>query len=242
VGRRVSDASGKPQAVADWVAAHAGRPPIVTMLFGSVARGDEGRQSDLDVLIVVGDDDQARTIRSHFADAASSAIRPLVLSRRAMVEEVALRPSFVSHLLDEGDILQLSAEWIPLRQELAEAASDPDLLDREVKRRARAVESFASAERFSNSPITALSHVYSIASSLIIARLLQSGVREYSWQRAFDRYSELHPELRSEVEALKALRPFYEFARARPGARRPDRVVDTEELRNLVRSVELVAG
>lgn len=212
------------------------------MLFGSVARGDQDRQSDLDVLTVVADDDQARRVRSHFADAVSSAVAPLVLSRRAMVEEVALRPSFVSHLLDEGDVVQQSAEWIPLRHDLAEAASDPDLLDREVKRRARAIESFVSAERFSNSPITALSHVYAIARSLVIARLLQSGVREYSWQRAFDRYSELHPELRSEVEELKALRPFYEFARARPGAPRPDRVVDPEELRNIVRSVELVAG
>ncbi|MCA1707200.1 MAG: nucleotidyltransferase domain-containing protein [Actinobacteria bacterium] len=237
----MSDPAGMPQAVGDSVAALAGRPPIVTMLFGSVARGDQDRQSDLDVLIVVGDDDQARGVRSHFADAAFSAVHPLVLSRRAMVEEVALRPSFVSHLLDEGNIVQQTVEWISLRHELAEAASDPDLLNREVKRRARAIESFASPERFLNSPITALSHMYAIARSLVIARLLQSGVREYSWQRAFDRYSELHPELRTEVEALKALRPFYEFARARPGARRPDRVVDPEELRYLVRSVELIA-
>jgi hypothetical protein len=215
--------------------------PIVTMIFGSVGRGDDDRQSDLDVLVVVGDDDEARTLRSHVADGSFN-VRPLVLSRRAMVDEVALRPSFVSHLLDEGRVVQQSPGWIPLREELALAASDRELLSREIKRRARAIESFASPERFSNSPVTALSHVYAIARSLVIARLLQSGVHEYSWQRAFDRYSELHPELRSEIDALKALRPYYEFARARPGSSRPDRSVGTDELRELVRSVELVAG
>jgi len=31
------------------------------------------------------------------------------------------------------------------------------------------------------------------------------GVHEYSWRRAFDRYAELRPELRADLDALKEL-------------------------------------
>lgn len=209
------------------------------LVFGSVARGDDSAQSDLDLLIVVPGDEQVRSLRR---DAATKELaRALVLSRRAMLDEVALRPSFVAHLLDEGVVVRAGAGWGELREALVRAATNPRLLDDEVRRRARAVEPFADAERFVNSPVTALSHLYGIARSLVIARLLQAGIREYRWQRAFDRYAELRPELGDDIHALKELRPYYDVARARPGARLPDRRIDARDLEGLVRAVEHVA-
>lgn len=76
----------------------------------------------------------------------------------------------------------------------------------------------------------------------MIARLLQHGVREYSWQRAFDCYADLQPELRDEILGLRDLRPYYEYSRAQRGARLPKRSVDREEMRRYVVSIRQLAG
>jgi len=214
---------------------------VAVLVFGSVARGDQDSQSDLDVLVVVDDGEARRELFQALAADPSLALSPLVLTAKSLKCEVADRPSFIAHLLDEGVAFYETASWITIRKSLSKSALDVDALGREVRSRVRHLEPLSTPERFRNSPVTALSHLYGIARSLIIARLLQVGIHEYSWQRAFDRYAEVRPELRDDLEALKGLRPYYEYARARIGANAPDRVVGIDEVRQLVHSVQQLA-
>jgi hypothetical protein len=96
-------------------------------------------------------------------------------------------------------------------------------------------------EHFRNSPVTAMSQIYGVARSLVIARLLERGVHEFSWRRAFDRYAELRPEMRGDLDALKRLRPYYEYARGRPHATLPTRDIGVPELRSLLDSAARLA-
>jgi hypothetical protein len=125
------------------------------------------------------------------------------------------RPSFVAHLLDEGVTLKALPEWEGLRDDLARTVSDPDLLLGEISSYIHSLAQLECSGIFSTSPITALSHLYTIARSLVFARLLQQGVHEYRWQAAFDIYGSLYPCSRQVTQNLKALRPYYEYARGR---------------------------
>ena len=212
---------------------------VAVIVFGSVARGDQDAQSDLDVLVVV-DDDEARASLLAASDGGDSA-SPLVVTRRALLGGLSLRPSFVAHLLDEGVTVHETPAWADVRAALVPSAADGEALAREVRRRAKELEPLSRAERFANSPVTVMAHLYGVARALVIARLLQAGVHEYSWRHAFDRYAELRPDLRSDIEALAALRPYYECARGRPGT--PTlQAVDTEDVRRLVGSAERLAA
>jgi predicted nucleotidyltransferase len=180
---------------------------IAVLLFGSMARGDQDSQSDVDVLVVVDDNKRRSDVLSVFrARPSNDSHVPLVLTVQALREEAREHPSFVAHLLDEGTLLLRRPAWDNLRQSLASCAFDSAALAREVRHRARHLEPLLRSERFRNSPVTALSHLYGIARSLVIIRLLENGIHEYSWQRAFDRYAEIRPELRSTLDEIKQLR------------------------------------
>lgn len=209
---------------------------VSVVVFGSAAREDTTSQSDLDVLVVVDEDP-----RAVLAGTAGSMFAPLVFTPTALLHEASVRPSFVSHLIDEGRLIYQRADWRGLQARLAVKASDRGALHREVQRRVRHLHPLQPVERFRNSPITAMSQIYRVARSLVIARLLEQGVHEYSWRRAFDLYADIRPDLRRDIEALKALRPYYEYSRARPGATLPSRSVDLGELQELVDSAERLA-
>jgi len=220
---------------------------VTVVVFGSVARGDADQQSDLDVLVVLTDDESRRELRRRLrerrADVTPLPVSLALFTPLRLIQEAADRPSFISHLLDEGVSIYDAPTWASLRAALVEKAADREALGREVRNRARHLEPLSGAERFSNrSPVTVLSHLYGISRSLVIARLLQAGIHEYGWRRAFDRYAEVRPDLRSQLEALKGLRPYYEYAHGRAGAVAPDRVVDAEEVRQLLDAAEQLAG
>jgi predicted nucleotidyltransferase len=205
---------------------------VAVLVFGSVARGDDDAHSDIDVLVVAGDEElPAEVGHAHLA------VSPLLLSTAGLVTEAAERPSFVAHLLDEAVVIYEDRRWAALRQVLAEAVLDPDALARELRDRSEQLAPLSRPERFRTAPITARSHLFGLARSLVILRLLQAGVHEYSWQRAFDRYADLRPDLRVDLEALKALRGHYEYARARPGAEPPDPDPGDGDIAELVAAV-----
>lgn len=214
---------------------------VTVVLFGSMARGDSDMQSDLDVLVVVADREARAAVLSSLRAQFDGAHWPLVLTVASLHREAVEHPSFVAHLLDEGILLRSKSAWDALRSSLSHRAFDSDALAREVRSRAKDVEPLLRSERFQNSPITALSHLYGIARSLVIARLLQEGIHEYSWERAFDRYAQVRPELSPDLLALKDLRPYYEYARARTEADLPRGTVATKEIKALAGAVAHLA-
>jgi len=215
---------------------------LSVIVFGSVARGEANERSDLDVLIVVEDNETRAAVLRSIREGPLREMSPLVLTRDALMRGLPVRPSFVAHLLDEGVSVYETPAWRDIEANLAAAVDDVDALAAEVERRTKELEPLAHPERFATSPVTAMSHLYGVARALITARLLQLGIHEYSWQRVFDRYAEIHPELISDLDAVKALRPYYECARGRPGAEVPTRAVAPEDLRKLVASVERLAA
>lgn len=214
---------------------------VAVLVFGSVARGDDNEASDVDVMVVAVDREAADAVDRAVRADRSRRVIPTVRTVSSLLDEARDRPSFIAHLVDEAVVVRASPSWPAVRDQLARAGADPEALGREVQGRLRHLDSFARPERFRLSPVTALSHLWAIARSVVIARLLQRGVHEYSWRRAFDRYADLRPELRGDLDALKQLRPYYECARARPGARLPEAPVDTDAVRRLVGSIEQIA-
>lgn len=217
------------------------RDVVAAVVFGSTARGDNDERSDLDILIVVTEPDAERVMLDAIVRGPSPVISPVVFTVDGLLHEAAMRPSFIAHILDEGLTVMSASQWDRLLPKLRRAAADRDALAREVRRRVRAVETYRDPERFESSPVTVLSHLYAIARSVVIARLLQQGVHEYNWHRIFDTYADLEPQYRSEIEALKNLRPYYDYARSRRGARMPEGAVPND-VRELVASIRQLAG
>ncbi|MDQ6945832.1 MAG: nucleotidyltransferase domain-containing protein [Actinomycetota bacterium] len=231
-----------PPSVADlsWLEDLPVADVVTVLLFGSIARGDDDERSDLDVMVVVEDRGAAAALDQAICSDRDQLVVPSVRTVASLLNEVKERPSFIAHLVDEGRILRQSPAWPPLRARLAEASTDHDALAAEVRYRLQHLEPFSRLERFRLSPVTVLSHLWAIARSVVIAQLLQQGVHEYSWRRAFDRYAELRPDLRGELEALKQLRPYYERARGRTGNGLPEVQIGTDDVRRLVEAVEQI--
>lgn len=214
---------------------------LALLVFGSVARGDQGHGSDLDLLVVVDGEPARRSVQEaiRLHDARMS---PLVLTPDGLEREVCVHPSFVAHLLDEGVLVAGGSAWDGLSKAMELASVDAEALAEEARSRGRDLAPLRIVGRFENSPVTLLSHLYSVSRSLVIIRLLQSGVREYGWQRVFDRYGEVRPDLCADLSSLKALRPYYDYARARPEATLPTRRVSPDELDRLVHSALLLTA
>src|SRR2546429_659615 len=76
-------------------------PPVVMVLFGSMARGDQTATSDVDLLLLMGDEQSARALRKKLRSTKLE-VHPLVLTINALLKSDKVYPSFIAHLLDEG--------------------------------------------------------------------------------------------------------------------------------------------
>jgi Nucleotidyltransferase domain len=215
---------------------------LAVIIFGSVARDEADVQSDFDVLVVVEDHSVRTSILRTLGGRGVDAVCPLIITRNDLERGFSTRPSFVAHLLDEGLSVYETWGWQEIEISLQASASSVEALDAEVRQRTKELAPFAHPERFTSSPVTAMSYLYGVARALVIARLLQIGIHEYSWRRVFDLYADIRPELATELEILKGLRPYFERARARPGALLPKAPVTLEDLRQVVASIERLAA
>jgi hypothetical protein len=213
---------------------------IAVVIFGSMARGDPDERSDVDVLVVAPDEGRRRNVREACEAHSAGSINALVMTEESLVAESAAYPSFVAHLLDEGRVLSASSRWPLLFADLSNAASDKQAIEAEVIRRARSLGPFSNAQYFLDSPITVFAHLYAIARSLVIARLLAHEIHEYRWRHAFDAYAQVRPDLRVDLEAVKRLRPYYEYVQARTDVE-PNGNIDSARVRALVTSVAHLA-
>lgn len=215
---------------------------IAVVVFGSVARNTATHSSDLDTLVVVeSKEDRARALEA-LRELPDKAHLPMVFTSDVIRDQTRARPSFILHLLDEGVDLYSTAEWAALRSDLGHAASQPDALEQELRNRSRALGLFRESERYSSSPITALSHLYALGRSVVIVKLLQRGIHEFDWHELFDSYAKVRPDLVDELNAVQDLRPFYEFARDRSATRPMIDGRGDEVVRRMARAVEQIAA
>ena len=149
---------------------HVGGAGVLSVIvFGSVARGEADERSDLDVLIVVEDNETRAALLQSISEGPLREMSPLVLTRDALMRGLPVRPSFVAHLLDEGVSVYETPAWRDIEAGLATAVTDVDALAAEVQRRTLELGPLAHPERFSTSPVTAMSHLYGVARALVTA-------------------------------------------------------------------------
>ncbi len=186
--------------------------------FGSAARGESRAGSDLDLLVVRTESASPSQIRQAISDLLQdSDVHASVIVRTAdrLAEECRARPSFAAHLIDEAVVIYENGEWEGLARLLRQVSIDKVSLEREVRERASDLDVFAPIERFNGRYVAYGANLYAIGRSVVIARLLESGVHEYNWRRIFSLYSTVRPDLANELRRIATLRPFYEVSRER---------------------------
>lgn len=88
---------------------HLGADVVRVLLYGSVARGDDGVASDIDLVIVVRErravDRVLSSLLGRWAVKTGEVFQPLVVTREEMDEVAATRSEFANALREEGEIL-----------------------------------------------------------------------------------------------------------------------------------------
>jgi predicted nucleotidyltransferase len=177
-------------------------------LFGSVARGDAGPDSDLD-LLVVGDDPQ---------------LTPSSIRRRLHMQETHPRVSivyhtaetldryfktgsrFLLHLQLEGEVLYDSSGLLRdlWNRPLLKAPLHADLVG-QLKRLCL----YDHPARYNGNFLFPLSHIYAIGKAIVMAILAENEIHEFNRDRALDEFVALFPASRDDIETLRQLSPFY---------------------------------
>jgi predicted nucleotidyltransferase len=178
-------------------------------LFGSVARGDFGAGSDIDLLVVGSDESLSPSelmgeLPPNLRDREVSLIYYPKSQLKRLADDNA---SFLLHIQQEGQVIidrtgDLTAAMnLPI--DVREAVRSE--LDIEQQR----LGMYDELERFGDNYLFVLMQLYAIGRSIVILALSNEGVFEYRRDRIFKLYAEQRPELASDIEVVKSLEPFY---------------------------------
>lgn len=177
-------------------------------LYGSVARGEDGPDSDLDLLVVGEDPD----------------LRPSVMRRALGGEEEGTRISIVYHT--PGTLrryLESGSRFLLHVQLEGEVLFDPSGLLGGLKA-LPAVHGSSAAEiegqlgrlalydhpgRYNGNFLFPLSHIYAIGKAIVMAILCEEEIHEFDRERAFEAFARRFPGSRADIETVRRLRPFY---------------------------------
>lgn len=177
-------------------------------LYGSVARGEAGPSSDIDLLVVGTDDALTPSALLDSIDPWRRGIDVSIVyrTRSAMDEFLEEGSRFLIHIRREGVPLHdphgFLDRWLAAPFEPMPAQEE---LDIELTR----LELYDDPTRFGNNFLFCFAHVYTIAKAVVMARLADDSVYEFNRDRAFARFAALYPNTRSDIQTVQALRPFY---------------------------------
>lgn len=219
------------------------------IIFGSHARRDHHLMSDLDLLIVRSASTPASATKEEVRKRTSTGNpRPSIIAYTAdeLIAEIDKRPSFGAHLSDEGIFAYCTRSCSRVRRRLKDFILDKEALSRELQYECQALDLFTDTARFNRQFVSSLGRLYSIARSVVIIKLLQSGVHEYDWRRIFDEFAGKYPERSADVDLLSSLRPFYEYLVNRrgnlPKQLKDDQVMSPGTVTASIRAVRSIAS
>lgn len=209
----VVDHAKQAERIADFLVTH-GPALEGVLLYGSVARGSATEWSDIDLLVVgprtdVRVSELLRKVRKNFPHDRVS----LVYLATDQVEEYLSRGSrFLIHIRREGRILHdgsgiLTAalsrpfEPIPATEEI----------DLELER----LQMYDDLSRYGDNYLFCLSHIYTLAKTIVMARLAEAGFYEFDRTRAFTAFGERWPEAKPALATIQELQPFYNLVSRR---------------------------
>jgi nucleotidyltransferase-like protein len=223
---------------------------VGVVVFGSLARDELADASDIDVLVVHQASVSAADLRAAVRQSIASEpllhrlehVKPIFFTREALLDEMDRHPSFAAHLADEGLVLYRTAEFKPIGRILSSPPITRKALRGELATRLRQLRLFSDLDRFNGEFVPCLAQLYSIGRSVVIVKLLENDIREYSWRRVFDAYSEVRPELDTDLNRMATLRAYYEHVRNRSELPSERRNVDSGYVDRAIDSIEAVAA
>ena len=219
-------------------------------LFGSIARGETDRWSDIDLLVVGQDPDLSPTkLRRALPDDMQRERLSLLYYPRPELEELfESGASFIDHLRHEGKILY-DESGVLRRVFRDDFDANPNIGAELAAERAR-LDVYGDLGMFRGNFLFVLAQLYAIGKSVIILGLIAESSREYDRDAAFQSFKRLHPERASDVDVVSRLRPFYRIVTRRGREPLPfsyrgsEREVTAaiESIRRLVKAIEGIAS
>jgi predicted nucleotidyltransferase len=194
------------------------REPSVVgiLLFGSVARGDAGAWSDIDLLVVTDGahlkpSQLIAKIPRRLKTARLSVLSYPVAEFKRLLETGG---SFVEHVRRESRIL-FDREGIVRRAIDGSMSRRPEGDDAELQRELDRLRWLEDPAPFNEQFLFVFAQLYAIGKSVVMWRLAREGAPEFNREKAFRSLQRRHPELRLALENVERLRPFYELVNKR---------------------------
>lgn len=177
-------------------------------LYGSVARGEAGPNSDLD-LLVVGEDPDLRPSSMRRALGLSGAeprVSIVYHTRNTLHRYIETGSRFLLHVQLEGEILYDDSG---LLGDLKRRSPIRGPIREEVNGQLRRLGLYENPARYNGNFLFPLSHIYAIGKAILMAILSENEIYEFDRDRAFDAFAGRFPDSTADVETLRWLTPFY---------------------------------
>jgi hypothetical protein len=208
---------------------------------GSVARGDDRRDSDVDILVVL---QQRQSPSELLAELTGEPLHPrlsLICKSPQALQRLASDGSlFLAHAASEGQVAY-DPEGL-LRRAFGVLGQTPLDTSRELNSRLASLRNYRHLDRFGNNFLFALAHLYGLGKGVAIARSARGGTPIFIKGDALALLGSNHPELGQDVEAIQRLRPFYDLTRGhRVGALPFSYLGAEQETRRAVQAVRRLA-
>jgi predicted nucleotidyltransferase len=217
------------------------------IVFGSLARHERTSDSDVDLIVVVAEASDRTSIRGVIAAISADTglahqITPIFFTPAELVRELEQRPSFATHLADEGLIVHRTPDL-----EQVESALDPtnpvdeEALRAELRSRMKLLSQARHLDRFNGEFTPLLAQLYALGRSAVILKLLECGVRQYSWTTIFDTYAALRPDLGRDLERVRKLRKYYDHIHDRRELPVAEQQVGQDFVAEMISSISSIA-
>ena len=177
-------------------------------LYGSVARGDAGPDSDLD-LLVVGEDPDLRPSsirRALHLSGSQPRVSIVYHTPDTLHRYIETGSRFLLHVQLEGKVLYDDSG---LLGELKRRSPIRGPIRAEVDGQLRRLRLYEDPIRYNGNFLFPLSHIYAIGKAILMAILSENEIYEFNRDRAFDAFAERFPDSHADVETLRRLTPFY---------------------------------
>lgn len=215
--REHASAGGDLRSQARLIATRLGerRDVDAVLLYGSVARGDAGPHSDIDLLVIGCDSGQTILgLRRWLEDADPGRRAGLAFhTRESFVELIREGSRFLVHLRREGDVLIdrtgqlghfLAAPWRPAS------------LDEEIATELNRLAHYDRTEIFGGRFLFPLAHVFTIGKAIVMACLADVEILEFNRRRAFGACARRFPAVAQDARVIAGLEPFLARTRRQP--------------------------
>lgn len=199
------------------------------LLFGSVARGDAGPDSDVDLMVVSRDPLSSAITRSHLEECRQVSLTSHTWDslERAQRDDW----SFFVHLREEGELLHGSG-W--LLDQLSKVKRPPaDTWRAALAAEIDSLAKFDDLGIFGGRYTFPLSHIFTTARYTCMLDNTAAGEIAFDRDTAFAIFGERHPELAEEADCVRAIWPF----RARTQGRDIDLPFDADDVSQVERAL-----